>query len=82
MYRIPGFPYTNPEVINMGNEKRPEKPETIKNDPYGCDTPSDVEIRSCSSTDYTGLIPSLPQTDAELESYEELYHYPGNISQD
>lgn len=66
----------------MENKEKPEKQEPIDNDPYGCDTPSDVDIRACSSTDCTGLIPSLPQSDDELESYEELYHYPGNIFQD
>lgn len=29
----------------------------------------------CSATDCTGLIPALPQSDAELTSYEELYHF-------
>ena len=30
---------------------------------------------SMSSMDCTGLIPSEPQSDAERESYEALYHY-------
>lgn len=30
---------------------------------------------AASSTDCTGLIPSLPVSKAELESYEDLYHY-------
>lgn len=30
---------------------------------------------SCSATDCTGLIPSAPSTQAERESYEEVYHY-------
>lgn len=30
---------------------------------------------SCSTTDCTGLIPSAPQTEAELESYESVYHF-------
>ena len=30
---------------------------------------------SASTTDCTGLIPSLPQTEAELEAYEEMYRY-------
>lgn len=30
---------------------------------------------AASTTDCTGLIPSAPQTSAELESYEELYAY-------
>lgn len=59
--------------------KEKRQPDAPKNDPYGCDIPHAMEIRACSSTDCTGLIPSLPQSDAELEAYEDLYHYPGNI---
>ena len=29
----------------------------------------------CSTTDCTGLIQVVPRTEAELESYEELYHF-------
>lgn len=29
----------------------------------------------CSTTDCTGLIQVVPRTQAELESYEELYHF-------
>ena len=39
----------------------------------------DSDIQACSATDCTGLIPALPQSESELESYAELYHYPGNI---
>lgn len=35
----------------------------------------DSYIDSCSATDCTGLIPALPQSEAEIESYEELYHF-------
>lgn len=28
-----------------------------------------------SSTDCTGLIPALPESDAELEAYEEMYQF-------
>lgn len=30
---------------------------------------------SCSATDCTGLIPSSPQSEAEYDAYEELYHF-------
>lgn len=30
---------------------------------------------SASAGDCTGLIPSAPQNRAELDSYEDLYHY-------
>lgn len=32
-------------------------------------------IQACATTDCTGLIPALPQSDAEIESYQELYPY-------
>lgn len=35
----------------------------------------DIDLKTCSSMDCTGLIPSLPQSEAEEESYEELYPY-------
>ena len=31
----------------------------------------DIDIQACSATDCTGLIPALPETDAEFD----LYHY-------
>lgn len=41
----------------------------MKKDPW------DIDIQACSTMDCTGLIPSLPQTEAELEAYEDLYPY-------
>ena len=35
----------------------------------------DVDIQACSTMDGTGLIPSLPQDEAEKEAYEDLYPY-------
>ena len=35
----------------------------------------DSDIQACSATDCTGLIPALPESDAELEHYQDLYHY-------
>ena len=35
----------------------------------------DIDIQACSSMDCTGLIPSLPQDEAECEAYEALYPY-------
>lgn len=57
----------------------PDKTPEISNDPYGCDTPGALDIRASSAMDCTGLIPALPESEAELESYAELYHYPGDI---
>lgn len=35
----------------------------------------DIDIQACSTTDCTGLIPSAPQSKAELEAYEDLHSY-------
>ncbi|MBQ7797302.1 MAG: hypothetical protein IJ374_12190 [Lachnospiraceae bacterium] len=49
-------------------------------DQYGCKF--DIDINACSPTDCTGLIPSLPQSDAEAESYNQIYKYlPEHLSE-
>lgn len=35
----------------------------------------DIDIQSCSTTDCTGLIPSAPVSDAEVEHYNQLYKF-------
>lgn len=35
----------------------------------------DYLSNAASSMDCTGLIPALPETDAELEAYNDLYQY-------
>lgn len=35
----------------------------------------DIDLMVCSARDCTGLIPALPETEAELEFYQELYPY-------
>ena len=42
-------------------------------DPYLTEKTQD--LRTCSSTDCTGLIPALPQDEFELESYEAMYPF-------
>ena len=32
-------------------------------------------IQACSATDCTGLIPSLPESEDQLEAYEALYPF-------
>ena len=34
-----------------------------------------VDIQACSAMDCTGLIPSLPVSDAQIESYYNMYHF-------
>lgn len=45
------------------------KDKTVQN-PF-----DDSDIQACSATDCTGLIPSLPQDEGEVEAYEDLYPY-------
>ena len=35
---------------------------------------------AASATDFTGLIPSLPENEAELEAYNELYPFRPPVS--
>lgn len=43
----------------------------------------DIDIQSCSAMDCTGLIPSLPQTDAEVEHYNQIYKFlPEHLTED
>lgn len=59
----------------MKNENQDKNKISSKNvDSYGVDF-SKSYIDACSANDCTGLIPSLPQSKAEMESYEELYHF-------
>jgi len=44
-----------------------------KKSKYNEDT--EIDLNACSVTDCTGLIPSIPQSEAERESYEDLFHY-------
>lgn len=61
---------TNFEVIIL---KQKKQNEILKNqeliDHY------DYLKNTASSTDCTGLIPALPTSEEELESYQELYQY-------
>ncbi len=55
----------------------------IENDPYSCFMDDDrIEMKAGSATDCTGLIPALPESEAELEAYAQMYHYPGDILED
>ena len=53
--------------MNDPENKSPEK------DPF------DINIQACSTMDCTGLIPSLPQDEAEQEAYEDLYPYIAKV---
>lgn len=51
------------------NHESEARTGTGKNDDF------DIDIQSCSAMDCTGLIPSLPQSDAEVEHYNQLYKF-------
>lgn len=75
-------PVREPEKTPRKEPVREPATEPFKNDPYGFDDPDYLDIKACSATDCTGLIPALPQTDSEMESYAQVYHYPGDIFHD
>ncbi len=55
-------------------EKKPTEKPSISDNPKLIDS-YDYLSNAASSLDCTGLIPAAPTTDAELESYESVYHY-------
>ena len=55
----------------MKNKKYIHKPTEKKKIEYH-EFDSDIDT-TASITDYTGLMPSAPTSEAELESYQELY---------
>ena len=59
------------------NKKRPQNAA-----PGSEKDPWDIVIQACSATDCTGLIPSLPQSEAELHHYEELYRFTAGTDPD
>ncbi len=67
-------------------EKKDEKKEPGKNNPHDF-SDSCFSKSVCSSGDCTGLIPTLPASEAELDAYEEMYrfcpaHVPGDGKDD
>lgn len=56
----------------MSEKAKKQEPE--KND-YLDFSDSYFSKSICSTTDCTGLIPALPSSEAELESYEEMYQF-------
>ncbi len=35
----------------------------------------DIDINACSATDCTGVVPAAPASEAEMESYLEVYDF-------
>ena len=55
-------------------EKRKTKKQLAEENQKRIDS-YDYLSNAASTMDCTGLIPSAPKNAAELESYEEVYHY-------
>ncbi len=69
---------TVPKRLPEGeNEMKSEKKETKKGKTESMTSKNnyDIDIQTCSTMDCTGLIPAAPQSEAELEAYEDLYPY-------
>lgn len=49
------------------------KKKPIKKSKYNEDI--EIDIQACSTTDCTGLIPTLPQSESEVESYKSIIDY-------
>ncbi|WP_343209321.1 hypothetical protein [Anaerolentibacter hominis] len=39
------------------------------------DSMYDIDINACSATDCTGVVPAAPASEAEMESYLEVYDF-------
>jgi hypothetical protein len=46
------------------------------------DNLSDKYINAVSSTDCTGLMPSDPKSNSEVESYKEIYNFEVPVAED
>ena len=69
---------TVPKRLPEGeNEMKSEKKEAKKGKTESTTSKNnyDIDIQTCSTMDCTGLIPAAPQSEAELEAYEDLYPY-------
>ncbi len=52
------------------------KPKNSKKHRYVSDFADDMDINNASSAyDCTGLIPTLPQSDEEIDSYKHIYDF-------
>lgn len=49
--------------------------ETIHTEKKNTENSDEIDLQACSSMDCTGLVPTPPQSEAELDSYEELYPF-------
>lgn len=58
-----------PSSENTAQKKEPEKTD------YKEFSDSCFSKSVCSANDCTGLIPSLPSSEAELDAYEEMYQF-------
>lgn len=72
-------------MISVSDQKKPEK--NVKKEESARTRHADLSDSYlsksvCSSTDCTGLIPSLPSSEEELEAYEKMYSFcPKNTAQ-
>lgn len=68
-YKTIVYNQTIREQLNMMEVDKMKNSNNDTKDPY------DIDIQSCSAMDCTGLIPSLPQSEAEIEAYKDLYPF-------
>ena len=51
------------------------KSKNKSDDKYHIRDSETISMKASTGMDCTGLIPSLPDTESQLESYQELYSY-------
>lgn len=72
LYIFQKFSHPNPGVINMTDNKRLENAEVTNQEIIDS---FDYLGNAASTMDCTGLIPSAPVSEAEIESYEAIYNF-------
>lgn len=59
--------------FNENNLSKDKKDNIV--DKYNVESSSVNDLDGCAATEMTGLIPSPPESEAELESYKRLYPF-------
>lgn len=72
VYKLPYYSHPNSGVINMTENKHSKNVKKTNQDIIDS---FDYLGNAASSMDCTGLIPSAPVSEAEIESYEAVYNF-------
>lgn len=63
------------EVFDLKEEKKYSVKEQSGTDPGLLADNDEINLQACSTMDCTGLVPTPPRSEEEIDSYEELYPF-------